>query len=212
MPEQPSLPGLEARTEYLRPDIRRAPDGKPQRYKLFFGLFLPPDDPARVAEKADALCLQHGLTGSPVAADRLHVTLHVVGDFLDKVPLMAVEAARAAAATVVCPPLRIVFDQALSFQYNHAFVLRCDGGSDAAVARLRHTLSLAMRRAGLRSTPERTPHMTLLYRSPRIPVHPIEPIQWTAHQFALVLSHSGQTHHQWIGYWPLVESCRSPVP
>ncbi len=210
MPEQLSLPGLEATAEFFRPDIGQAQRGEPLVYKLFFGLFLPPGDAQRIAHEMDALRLQHGLIGARLAADRLHVTLHVVGDFRDTVPLAVVEAARAAAATVVGPPLRIVFDHVLSFRSNDAFVLRCDAGSDAAVARLRQTLALALRRVGLRTAPSRTPHMTVLYDPRHVAEQPIEPIRWTATEFALILSHFGQTHHQWIDRWPLVDPRRPP--
>jgi RNA 2',3'-cyclic 3'-phosphodiesterase len=203
MPQQLSLPGLQAPAELFEPDIP-AQRGRPQHYKLFFALFLPPGQAQRLADGASALCLQHGLIGEPIAVDRLHVTLHVVDDLHDTIPLAMVDAARAAAATVDCPPLHIAFDQVLSFQPNQAFVLRCDALSDAAIARLRHTLTLALRRVGLRTAPSRTPHMTLRYGKRSIPAQHIEPLRWTALEFALVLSHTGRTHHQWIDRWSLV--------
>ncbi|TAK82644.1 MAG: hypothetical protein EPO09_21520 [Aquabacterium sp.] len=205
MPQQLSLPGLQAWPECFDLDPPAQP-GMPQRYKLFFGLFLPQDQAQRLADGVDALRLQHGLIGEPIALARLHITLHVVTDLHHTIPLAMVEAARAAARTVDCPPLHIVFDQALSFQPNQAFVLRCDACSDAAIARLRQTLTLALRRVGLRTAPSRTPHMTLLYNARSIPTQHIEPpLRWTAHEFALVLSHTGRTHHQWIDRWPLVD-------
>jgi RNA 2',3'-cyclic 3'-phosphodiesterase len=204
MPEQLSLPGLQATAELFDPDIPTQ-RGRPQHYKLFFGVFLPPNQAQCLANDAGALCLQHGLIGERLAAERLHITLHVLDDLRDTVPLTMVNAARVAAASVDCAPLRITFDQALSFQPNNAFVLRCDARSDAAIARLRQTLTLALRRVGLHTAPSRTPHMTLLYGQRRIPAQHIQPLEWTAHEFALVLSHTRRTHHQWIDRWPLVD-------
>jgi RNA 2',3'-cyclic 3'-phosphodiesterase len=209
MPEQLSLAGLEATAEFFRPDIIRRRHGEPLGFKLFFGLFLPPVDAPRVAQVACALCTQHGLFGTPLAADRMHVTLNVVGDFRNTIPMAVVNAARMAAASVVCPPLRIVFDRVLSFQPNNAFVLRCESSSDAAIARLRQTLAQAMRRVGLHPAPSRTPHMTLLYAADQITEQRVEPIQWTAAEFALVLSHTGQAYHQWIDRWTLVDPRQS---
>lgn len=210
MPKQLSLPGLEVPAECLRLDIGPKRHGQPQLYKLFFGLFLPPGDTPRVFADADELCVQRGLIGPRVAADRLHITLQVVEDFRDCVPLAMVDAARAAAATVACPSLPIVFDHALSFQPKNTFVLRCDSRSDAAIARLRQTLALALRRVGLRPASSYTPHMTLMYKVRQVPEQPITPIRWTATEFALVLSHFGKTHHQCVARWPLADKLPSP--
>jgi RNA 2',3'-cyclic 3'-phosphodiesterase len=204
MSQQLSLPGLQGTTDHFDLDIP-AQRGRPQHYKMFFGLFLPPSNAQHLANDASALCLQHGLIGECLAAERLHITLHVVCDLRDTVPLAVVDAARIAAATVDCASLHITFDQALSFRPNGAFVLRCDARSDATIARLRQMLSLALRRVGLRTEPSRTPHMTLLYSGRFVPAKHIQPIEWTAREFALVLSHTGQTHHQWIDRWPLVD-------
>ena len=75
--------------------------------------------------------------------------------------------------------------------------------SDAAVARLRQSLAVALRNAGLQSEPSRTPHMTMLYDRRHIAEHAIEPIPWTATRFALIVSHVGLAHHQLIDQWVL---------
>jgi hypothetical protein len=62
MPEQLSLPGLQTTAERFEPDPARR--GRPQYYKLFFGLFPSPAEAQRLADSADALRLQHGLTVS----------------------------------------------------------------------------------------------------------------------------------------------------
>jgi 2'-5' RNA ligase len=134
--------------------------------------------------------------------------LHAIAAFKHTIPVQVIDAAKAAAAGSTCPPLPIVFDRASSFNRHgkpggNAFVPRCDARSDAAVARLRQTLGLALRRGGLRPEPSSTPHVTMLY-DPRV-IHepPIEPICWTATRFTLILSHQGLGHHEWLGDWQL---------
>ena len=203
MTEQLRLPGLDTTAELLQPGLSRTRRSGPLAHKLFFALFPQFGEVQHIARNADELRLQHGLAGRRLAADRLHITLHVLGDFRDTVPQAVIDAAMAAAATVDCPPIHIVFDRVLSFIHNDAFVVRCDASSDAAIARLRQTLAPALSRVGLRPAPSRTPHMTMLYDPRHIAEQPIEPIRWTATEFALILSHVGQTHHQRLARWPL---------
>jgi 2'-5' RNA ligase len=81
--------------------------------------------------------------------------------------------------------------------------LRCNPDGDAAIARLRQSLAVALRRTGLHPDASRTPHMTMLYDPRHVAQHAIEPICWTATRFALILSHVGLGHHQWVAEWPL---------
>lgn len=176
-------------------------------YNLFLAICPPPDDAQRIARVAADLRRRHGLRGDCLPERRLHLSLHAVAAFPDTVPLQVIEAAKAAAAGVAWAPFSIVFDRACSFGdpgsvRKRAFVLRCDADSSAAVARLRQTLTPALRRSGLRPEPSSTPHMTLLYDQHVVPEHAIEPIVWTAPGFSLILSHQGLGHHQWLGHWP----------
>lgn len=205
MPEQLSLPGLDATAPPFRPDAVATRGGKLQGYTLFLAIFPQSEDAGRLARAAAELRNQHELNGTPLSPGRLHITLHAIADFIDTIPQAVVDAAIAASARVVCPPLPIVFDHVLSFTDNNAYVLRCNPGSDTAIARLRQSLALALRRAGLRPEPSRTPHMTMLYDPRHISQHAIEPICWTATRFALILSHVGIGHHQWIAQWALAD-------
>lgn len=137
--------------------------------------------------------------------ERLHVTLHDIAHFRYTLPQTVIDATKAAAASVSCPPLPLVYDRALSFSHNNAFVLRCDRKSDVAVARLRNPLKTALQHAGLHPEPSGTPHMTLLYDARHIAEHSITPISWVATRFALIVSHVGLTHHQWLAEWPLAD-------
>lgn len=205
MPEQLSLPGLDATAPPFRPDAIPNRGGKLQGYTLFLAIFPRSEDAHRLARAAADLRSQHELDGKRLPPGRLHITLHAIAGVIDTIPQAVVDAAIAASSRVVCPPLPIVFDHVLSFTDSNAFVLRCDPGSDAAIARLRQSLALALRRAGLHPEPSGTPHMTMLYDPHHISQHAIEPICWTATRFALILSHVGIGHHQWIAQWALAD-------
>ena len=205
MPEQLSLPGLDAAAPSFRPDAIPTRSGKLLGYTLFLAIFPRPEDAHRLARATTKLRSQHALDGTPLPSERLHITLHAIAGFIDMIPQTVVDAAIAASASVVCPPLPIVFDHVLSFTDSNAFVLRCNLGSDAAVARLRQSLALALRRAGLQPEPSRTPHMTMLYDPHLVTRHTIEPICWTATRFALILSHVRAGHHQQVKEWSLAD-------
>jgi 2'-5' RNA ligase len=205
MPEQLSLPGLDATVPLFRPDAIPNRGGKLQGYTLFLAIFPQSEDAYRLAQAAADLRSRHALKGMRLRPERLHITLHAVAGFIDAIPQAVVDAAIAASSRVICPPLPIVFDHVLSFADSNAFVLRCNPGSDAAIARLRQSLALTLRQAGLHPEPSGTPHMTMLYDPRHISQHVVEPICWTATRFALILSHVGLGHHQRIADWALAD-------
>src|SRR5713226_5595231 len=56
----------------------------PQRLftdRLFFAIFPDPGTAARIAQLRQELRLELGLQGKPLASERLHATLHPVGDY-----------------------------------------------------------------------------------------------------------------------------------
>lgn len=205
MPEQLSLPGLDATAPPFRPETISSRGGTLRGYTLFLAIFPDSDDALRLARAASDLRSQHELNGTLLLPARLHITLHTLARFVDTIPRAVVEAAIVASAGVVCSPFPIVFDHVSSFADNNAFAFRCNARSEAAIARLRQSLALGLRRAGLHPEPSRTPHMTMLYDAHHTTRHPIEPVGWAATRFALVVSHVGLGHHQWIGQWALAD-------
>lgn len=208
MPDQMSLPGLDDGPALFQPERIPGRPGQLRGYELFMAIFPQTEDARRIGQLAEALRTQHGLRGPCLQARHLHVSLHAIAGYRQDVHARDIDAARAAAASVVCPALPLVFDRAGSFKHlsrpgNNAFVLRCDGPSDAGVAGLRQALGLALQRAGLNPKPSNTPHTTMLYDAQLVPEHAIAPICWTATRFALILSHRGLGHHEWLGQWPL---------
>jgi 2'-5' RNA ligase len=172
------------------------------RHRLFFGIW--PDAAAigcltRLMRRlrSDELML-----GRPVDSDRLHVTLHHLGDFVDQIPPSLVPAATAAAATVRMQPFDVVFDRVGGTRGQ--FLLRaCDGST--ALKLFRQTLSAALTKAGLRRRvdPAFNPHMTLSYDFSDVPEQSIDPIQWTVRQFVLIESLLGKHRHIERGCWPI---------
>ncbi len=208
MHDQMSLRGLDAAPTLFQPEILHGRPGQLLGYNLFLAIFPKPEDAQRFSLVGAALRTQHGLTGPCLRTDHLHMTLHAVAGYALTIPQQDIDAAKAAAASVVCRPLPIVFDSASSFinhgkPDNNAFVLHCNAGSDDGVAKLRQALRVALRRSGLHPKPTNTPHMTMLYDPRVVPAHPIEPFCWMGTRFALVLSHQGLTHHEWIAEWQL---------
>ena len=188
MADQFSFPGLEP---------------APQVDSLFFAVLPDAEAAGRLSELRTRLAARHRLGGSPVTADRLHVTLRLVGNYAG-LPASAVEAAKLAAGTIAIAPFDIAFSHTASFG-GGAVVLRGGEGTDALVA-LGNAIGVAMMKAGLKSpsAQSRTPHMTLLYdRASSVAEEPAEPLRWTAREFVLVHSRVGFTDHKALARWPL---------
>lgn len=209
---QQPLPGFEASATTTPVATSRAtwpgPAGQ-TRYTLFLALFPALEDARRCAEAGRALRERHALEGRVLAAERLHLTLQVIVKNTEAACAAALVHTVRDATDGVCrwAPVPLTFDHALSFDHSQAFVLRCDARSDAAVARLRDALGLALRAAGLRASASTTPHMTLLYSARSVGRQPIAPLCWTASRLVLVLSHVACTHHEWLAEWPLRGTC-----
>lgn len=174
--------------------------------RLFFALFPDADTAAHIARFAQRVRGEHGLKGRPLAAARLHITLHHLGDYIG-LPHRIVAAAGEAAATVAMPPFDVAFDRAASFcrqPRSRPFVLHAGDGV-AALTALHLALSTAMNNPGLGrpAASQYAPHLTLLYDDLCIVEHAIEKISWTAREFVLVHSLLGRTRHVQLARWPL---------
>ena len=191
------------------------PPSKPTD-RLFFALFPSDEAIPQIVKVSQQLRDQHGLTGKSLSNDRLHVTLHHVGDYAGGLPNGLVEAAQEVAAKITMPPFDVTFDRAMSFAgspRNKPFVLRgnerMNVGSEGGLAALmafQKAFYLAMCRAGLqgpRANAKFAPHVTLMYDSQGVPEQAVEPIRWTAQDFVLVHSLLRQTKHIHFGRWPL---------
>ena len=180
--------------------------------RLFFALFPSDEAIPQIVKTSQQLRDEYGLTGKSLSNDRLHVTLHHVGDYAGGLPNGLVEAAQDVASTIAMPAFDVTFDRAMSFlgrPKNKPFVLRGNEQADGCLSALmafQKAFYLAMCRAGLqgsRANAKFAPHVTLMYDSQGVPEQAVEPIRWTAHDFVLVHSLLGQTKHIHLGRWPL---------
>jgi 2'-5' RNA ligase len=184
--------------------------------RLFFALFPSEEAISQIVKTSQQLRDEHGLTGKSLSNDRLHVTLHHVGDYAGGLPNGLVEAAQDVAAKIAMSAFEVTFDRAMSFAgrpRNRPFVLRGNEnvkqGSEGGLAALmafQKTMYLAMCRAGLqgpRANAKFAPHVTLMYDDQGISEQAVEPVSWSAHDFVLVHSLLGQTRHIHLGRWPI---------
>jgi 2'-5' RNA ligase len=174
-------------------------------HRLFFALYPDPASALRIAALATRLRTELGLKGRPHELQRLHVTLHHLGDFVG-MPERERGAAEAAAQSLQAEPIALRFDHLLSFERkrasNRPLVLGGGLGLDG-VREFRRRLGEALKAQGLKVESSYTPHLTLLYDDRLVPKQPIEPLGWTAGEFVLVDSLLGQGRHVPLARWPL---------
>ncbi len=177
-------------------------ESEPQSlHTLFFAITLPPDTGMQVAALREKLIEKHRLNGTLIGMQHLHVTLLDLELFGDHKVDIARQAAESVAAASL--PTNFVFDRVLSFSASKAVVLAGNSDGGVALATLRQSLEVAMRKLGLRAKPVKTPHLTLMYSGQTVQEHPVEPIQWSIKEFTLIRSHVGKTLHEPLGSWPL---------
>ena len=84
-----------------------------KRRKLFFAILPDAHAAQEIASLGAALDKQHSIGGQPLRPDRLHITLHVIGEY-DETPQAAVLAARQAGDAVVADAFDVVFYKSCS--------------------------------------------------------------------------------------------------
>jgi 2'-5' RNA ligase len=179
---------------------------EPGSNSLFFALLPDPDVAARIEALGNTLRANYRLSGRPISAKRLHVTLNPIASYSTLLDY-DVTATLQAAASVAFPPFDIAFDRLQSFkgQENQPLVLRCGEGL-AAFTRLQKALYAALRTTGYdaKAPASYTPHITMLYDRQSIDETDLdEPIAWTVREFALIYSVYGESRHMHLGQWPL---------
>jgi len=174
---------------------------------LFFAIHPDENTGAAIASRARELCAAHGLRGRPIAVDRLHITLHFLGEF-PGVPADVVDRASDVATSVKAGSFEIGLDRAMSFAGNkkkRPFVLGSRTPSPG-LAGFQKSLHEALRKAGLRNQLRGfTPHLTLLYDEQHVREQAIDPIRWTVREFVLVHSLVGRGRHETLARWPLTD-------
>lgn len=177
------------------------------RESLFFALLPDAAAAERAAAAGTRLREQHGLRGRLLPRERLHVTLHYLGEYAGVPPTLLAQA-RAAAQALRAEPFELRFDQAGSFSGNpraRPLVLRGDAQCQQALHRLRQALLQALGRHGVAARAEAAyvPHMTLAYDERLLPLQAVPEVAWTVRELVLVRSLQGQGRHLREGTWPL---------
>jgi 2'-5' RNA ligase len=204
MPDQLNLfGGDDSPPRGERPANGRKPGGPRKRFKLFFAILLDAAVATEISKLGVGLDRQYGIHGDPLRPDRLHITLHVLGEY-DERPDEEIDMAKRVGDLVRATQFDVVFDRAMTFNTeSHPYVLRVSQDTDQAIRDF--WLKLGMEIANVRPfrAPSFTPHMTLSYKGNVTREHSIEPIRWTAREFVLINSHVGKTYHEHVGRWPL---------
>ena len=174
--------------------------------RLFFAVFPDAMTASGIAALATGLRRQHALHGQPLHVDRLHVTLHHLGDYAG-LPADVLAAANAAAGSVDAGAFDAAFDSAASFPARGRaapFVL-LGGEALAPLHAFQRQLGERMAACGLARLVERrfTPHVTLLYDRRNVALQDVPPITWRVREFVLVHSLLGRTEHRVLGRWVL---------
>ena len=180
--------------------------GASQKDRIFFAALPDAETAAAIHARAQALKDAHGLSGTLILPQHLHVTLFHLGDW-HALPEAIVAIAKAAAAEVAVAPFEVAFHRAESFRNRtgiYPFVLT--GEKEARAWRgLHDALGAALKRNGLGGATQGDfqPHVTLLRDAKRVPPQKLAPVTWTVRDFVLVHSLLGQTTHVHLGRWPL---------
>lgn len=175
--------------------------------RLFFAVYPDKATATLMAGLSASLRQAFGLGGKPIPPERLHITLHHLGDYVG-LPAAIVAAASRAGGELALPSFIVTLDHAASFygrSHNRPFVLRGADSDLGLLHELHRALGDRLAAHGLGRYATRTfaPHLTLLYDDKLVPALAIEPIRWTVREFVLVHSLLGRGEHRILQRWRL---------
>lgn len=179
---------------------------RPER--LFFGLLLDAETSVHVERFRQQFLHENHLKGTQIKTERLHVSLHHVGDY-KRLRTKYVYAAKQAGKAVSMHPFEVNFRFIKSFEGTPSIdgrLAKCPLvllGEGEALFELHQILGAAMEKNGLRAAEHFIPHMTLLYGSKLIPFHMIEPIRFVVKEFKLIHSELWLARYNERGSWAL---------
>lgn len=166
--------------------------------RLFLAIFPDPQHATQLATLAAHHLATHHLGGNAVDADRLHVTVFHLGDYVGLPPGLVANAT-AALSHLAAQPFTIRFDQIGSFgnrQSKSPLVLTASEGNEALHA-LHKQLVTHLRGSALGQWTRSSfvPHMTMAYDKATIPFEKITPVSWPVREVVLIHSLLGKTRH-----------------
>jgi RNA 2',3'-cyclic 3'-phosphodiesterase len=183
MPEQLQLAGIEAPQKRME--------------RLFFAVQPDAATAAGIGELARRLCREHGFRGRCLATERLHITLHFLGDHAE-VPAALIRRAAGAAAAVTLPPFEVALDHVVSFPSrpgHHPLVLVGTEGVAELIGLYEKLGTALVRHVSLPIVDKRyfTPHLTLLYGDRIITPQAIHPVRFRVQELVLIRSLVGRS-------------------
>jgi RNA 2',3'-cyclic 3'-phosphodiesterase len=194
--------------ESVGPRAGRHPSALPSPFgPVFFALKPDPSDAMVTDGVSQELRNTHGLTCKPLRSDLLHMTLVYLGD-IPGLQQATLDRVRHIAEGISARPFDITFDRLTSFPNPRAkrpFVLLASEGN-AGLLLFHRELVRTMKNAGLvHGKPVLSrPHVTLVWDFASVREMPLDAaMTWTAREFFLIFSMSGQSHHECLGRWPL---------
>ncbi|MCC5066000.1 RNA 2',3'-cyclic phosphodiesterase [Xanthomonas campestris] len=173
--------------------------------RLFFAVMADAATATHAAQIGSAL-LQAGLVeGKPLAPERLHVTLHHLGDYAGGLPPSLVARASQAAERAAQQAFEVEFDRVGTFGGRRSQLPCVLRGEEQVrgLYDLQGALGRQLAHVGIAGDAQYTPHMTLLYCNQSLPQRRCDPLRWTVTDFALVRSFLGQSRYQIEGRWSL---------
>jgi 2'-5' RNA ligase len=188
--------------EVPRPRLKSRARG----HALFLAIRPAAADAARIAARAAMDDARLGIGGAALEAGRLHVSLFGLVDYADRYPQEAVAQWMNALDTVRIAPFEVGFDTVATFggQGNPLVLRSREAAPVAGVRQLHAAVGRALADSGehLKWSSDE-PHMTVSYNGRRITDTAVEPIAWSAREFALIDSHVGAHIHEVLATWPL---------
>lgn len=179
-----------------------------RQHRLFFALRPTPAGVQAIVAARQRVCERLGLKGRPVAAERLHVTLHWLADH-DEFPQALCDAASAAGAKLVAEPFDVRFDHigSIGAARDPGPLVLSGGEGLEALRHFQRALGDEMRAAGIGAYVRShfKPHVSLLYPGVYLAREAIEPLEWRVEELLLIDSHVGAGVHELLGRWPLVQ-------
>lgn len=173
--------------------------------RIFFALKPAQIVVPAVEALADELKLRHGWPSKgKVGTERLHITLHHLGDHAG-VSQSLVATAKQAAQSLSARPFDVAFDRVMTFTRHQGTMPTVLASSldNAPLMDFQKRLGDAMRHFGLgRCVDVRfTPHVTLHYVDRAVPEEAVEPISWQVTEFFLIHSLLKRGEHRILGRW-----------
>lgn len=181
-------------------------DAPAARESLFFALLPDAQTAQAVHHLGQQICHGHGLHGRALPPERLHVTLHYLGEYAG-IPPRLLQQACAAGQALAAAPFALAFDQAATFDSrarSRPLVLRGDG-EPAPLPALRQALQQQLARHGVapRADGAYLPHMTLAYVDQALAPQHVPALHWQATSLSLIRSVQGQGRYLHEARWPL---------